>query len=264
MVPFSGKIDRESRLAELSRMRVNILGVAVLAVGFGCAPAQSATLVVDAKTVIFAAAGNLNPDPQGVIPTAISIPVGSSRLLSVSAVSGSITPLTGSAVFGADGGDFFHLPYSVWPHAGIAGIRDTDIGFTMPLMGIFTAGVPLESARPPDRDASTDKELSMVATVLNQPFSIGDGKTALGLRQFFEVPDAASHFWFGFADAIPQFGIFNGPPGNYSDNAGSLSVTYSFIPEPSTGLLVLLGIALRHRRARKPDSGHHSPVGHLQ
>ena len=208
-------------------------------------------MVVDAKTVIFAAAGNSNPDPQGIIPTAIPLPGGPARLLSLSAVSGSITPLTGSAAFGADGGNFFNLPYTVLPHAGIAGISDADIGFTMPLLGIFTAGIPLESARPPDRNVTTDKELSMIPTVLNQPFYIGDGMTTLGVRQFFTVPDGASHFSFGFADAIPQFGIFNGPPGNYSDNAGSLTVTYSFIPEPSVGALLWLGLALRNRRKRK-------------
>ena len=89
-------------------------------------------------------------------------------------------------------------------------------------------------------------------TLLNQPFYIGDGLTSLGVQQLFAVPDGATQLSFGFADAVPQFGIFNGPPGTYSDNAGSLTVNYSFIPEPSVGVLVGPGLALFYRRRWKP------------
>ncbi len=224
-----------------------------------CFPAQAATMAVDAKTVIFAAGGNSNPDPQGIIPGSIPLPAGSSRLLSISAVTGSVTPMNGSAAFGPDGGNFLNLPYTVLGHEGIAGIRDSDIGFTMPLAGVFTAGVPLPSARPPDRNVTSEKELALIPTVLHQPFFIGDGMTSTGIRQFFAVPEGATHFSFGFADAIPQFGVFNGPPGAYSDNSGSLTVTYSFIPEPSAAALLWLGLALGGRRKRvKPVGLRHA------
>ena len=191
---------------------------------------------------------------MGIVPNSIPLPAGPARSLSLSAVSGSITPLAGSAAFGADGGNFFNLPYTVLPHAGIAGINDPDIGFTMPLVGVFTSGVPLQASRPANRTVATDKELGTVPTVLNQPFFLGDGVTSLGVRQLFMAPDGASHFSFGFADAIPQFGIYHGPPGNYSDNAGALTITYAFIPEPSAGVLFFLGLTLPLIRKRKtPD-----------
>ena len=135
-------------------MRSGILCLVGLIIIFGRDPAESAIIVVDAKTVIFAAGGNGNPDPMGIVPNSIPLPAGPARSLSLSAVSGSITPLAGSAAFGADGGNFFNLPYTVLPHAGIAGINDPDIGFTMPLVGVFTSGVPLQASRPANRTGS--------------------------------------------------------------------------------------------------------------
>ncbi|MCL6546715.1 MAG: PEP-CTERM sorting domain-containing protein, partial [Bryobacteraceae bacterium] len=83
---------------------------------------------------------------------------------------------------------------------------------------------------------------------LGQMFFIGDGQ-GTGGTQTFKIPVGATRLFLGFADGPPEFG--NAPPGiptnpgAYHDNWGSLtlSIEESLIPEPTTFLLMGLGLA---------------------
>src|SRR5262249_39942824 len=82
---------------------------------------------------------------------------------------------------------------------------------------------------------------------LNQTFFIGDGLTGTGSGsvQVFHVPDGATRLYLGFADAF----FFQGDPGYYDDNTGSLTATFmvtaiSGVPEPGSFMLALLGVTI--------------------
>jgi hypothetical protein len=71
--------------------------------------------------------------------------------------------------------------------------------------------------------------------VLNQVFFIGDGLTGTGSgsRQTFNVPADATELWLGYVDG----GGYEGPPADYGDNVGSLSVTGTLAQAGSAPLL---------------------------
>jgi len=65
---------------------------------------------------------------------------------------------------------------------------------------------------------------------VSTPFTIGSSDT-------FVVPTGDTKLYFGFADGAG----FNLASGYYQDNNGSLSVSVSAIPEPSTWAMMILG-----------------------
>lgn len=72
---------------------------------------------------------------------------------------------------------------------------------------------------------------ALVGTYLNgSPFTIGSNDT-------ITIPFGVTTLYLGFADASG----FQGPSGYYQDNAGSLQVTISAVPEPTTWAMMLLG-----------------------
>ncbi len=92
----------------------------------------------------------------------------------------------------------------------------------VPLVGVFTDGKP-KGAAPPDYNYKKGVGQLTFSPRLNQVFFIGDGLTGTGKgsTQTFNVPPTATELWLGFADA----GGFHGPPGDYGDNPGSLTVS---------------------------------------
>lgn len=219
------------------------------------AAAHSATIVVDAKTVIFAAAGNGNPDKDGLVPTTIPLPAGVGRTLTLELVTGEVSPAGPPFLGPPDGAFFADASPHVFDYNGISGIIDNGKDNVMALMGVFTAGVPDPATRPPTRNITNDKNLAVMPTIVNQPFFMGDGRWSGGV-QVFLIPDDATGLSFGFADAIGGSpGIYQGPPGAYVDNFGSLTVNYAVVvPETGTASLLLAGmmvtVSRRRRRAR--------------
>jgi hypothetical protein len=92
----------------------------------------------------------------------------------------------------------------------------------LPLVGVFTNGNP-QGTPPHHYNYKRGFRVKKFSPRLNQVFFIGDGltRTGKGAIQTFNVPATATELWLGFADAAD----FGGPPGQYADNPGSLTVT---------------------------------------
>jgi hypothetical protein len=98
----------------------------------------------------------------------------------------------------------------------------------LPLSGVFTNGSPSGPA-PAPYDYSAGVGQANFYPVLNQVFFIGDGLTGTGSgqQQVFNVPPTATELWLGFPDG----GDFQGPPGNYADNVGSILVSGTLVSD---------------------------------
>jgi hypothetical protein len=99
-----------------------------------------------------------------------------------------------------------------------------------PLLGVFTNGAP--SGPPPAAYSYSAESLAQASfsPLLNQIFVIGDGLTGTGSgsTQVFNVPVTATELWLGYADATQ----FQGAPGRYGDNIGSVSVSVAVNTTP--------------------------------
>lgn len=222
------------------------------------ASAQSGSTTVLGTDNIYAAGGNLLAPlsgGSGTVPAGIAINAGTNRILTLtSAATGTWTCQVGGIMSGPDGGNCVNTITDINALNKISGYRATN---TMTLVGVFL-GASLPASAPVRLDYTTagaENACSYSSFQLGQVFFIGDGRGGTNCTQQFFVPDAASRFYFGIADA---FG-FVGDPSAYDDNSGQVSVTYNFspsttTPEPSTVALLAAGlaavaIASRRRRA---------------
>lgn len=137
----------------------------------------------------------------------------------------------------------------------LSGITALHAGY---LVGVFTGAGMLP--KPASLDYTvTGTAFTSYAPLLQQVFFIGDGLTGdgVGAGQDFYVPTGATALYLGFADAAG----YNGAPGAYDDNSGSLSGFVIFatdinpgrrVPEPEElallGLGALVAGLIRRRR----------------
>ena len=92
----------------------------------------------------------------------------------------------------------------------------------MYLVGVFLDNTEPSDPAPAPLDVTSADNTAVFAPVLRQVFFIGDGLTATGVVQRFDVPAGATRLFLGFADAF----TFLGNPGFYNDNAGALTATF--------------------------------------
>jgi hypothetical protein len=195
---------------------------------------------VPATSSIFEANPANNTD--GTTPPVFALTAGSGRVLSFSSVTGLTGAGGGTPTFGPDGGNWFNFGTNVLSLGNISGVVDADPGSALALLGVFTNDS--NSGNLPARQDYTGsfKNQPSFAPLLNQAFFIGDGRTGTGagLTQAFLVPDGATRLHLGFADS----GNFNGAPGAYADNTGSLLASFSVqaVPEPASLLMISLGL----------------------
>lgn len=161
---------------------------------------------------------------------------------------------------GPDGGFTGNPGTNINSWNGISGIAGP---YNMWLTGVFLGPV-LPTSAPPRLIYSDFSATSYTGLQLGQTFFIGDGLTGTGsgVVQQFGIPAGATRLYLGLADAFS----FQGNPGSYFDNVGSMNVSWqvtgppptsSTVPEPATMTLMASGLAAmaaaRRRRASRKD-----------
>lgn len=221
-------------------------------VALNTAAAQSGSLVMDTRSNLYLAGGNVYDftpvGGTGLAPTAISLSAGTGRVLSLSAF--------GSSFF--CGPSLCSTTTPDGPAIGSTNVNGMGRigGISAPTSGFLAAvflGPSLPGSLPTHNVVTSIDDLSYTPE-LGQVFFVGDGSTSGGLLQQFLVPDGATEVYFGIADASS----FWGSPDFYDDNIGSYNIEYSVngqstsVPEPQTLALLAFGFGalgiVRRRR----------------
>jgi hypothetical protein len=111
---------------------------------------------------------------------------------------------------------------SITAVGSISGISSADGGGY--LIGVFLTDAVPTGPPPATLNFTGNRDFTSIAPGLAQTFFIGDGRRAAGRAQRFRVPTGATRLYLGLADAW----AFEGPPGFYADNSGSLKVAVRF------------------------------------
>ena len=248
-----------------------------IALGLAAPHAQAQSFTgqsVSATANIFGAGnpGNPTPNPGGGSGGApapnFQISPGTGRVLSFSSVSGLVSLSTSISTvpdgLTSGGNAPFGLSGNFTSFQGISGISlNRGSGF---LIGVFLSGAIPADPAPASLGFTNigtagliDTGFASLSPLLNQTFFVGDGLTGngSGSMQLFAVPDGAERLFLGYADASG----YNGAPGQYQDNTGSVTVSFqvtapnSSVPEPGSLVMlagtVVCGGSLFLRRRRK-------------
>lgn len=200
--------------------------LAALAAGAAmAAPASAAVSTsVDARSNVFAAGLGAVPafaGGGGLLPPVVALD--GAATITFGSVTGLWECANGSVPYYGPDGDCFSnsgdTNLNAW--GSIAGIAADSEG---PLVGVFL-GPDAPSGAPPAkldfRNSALGETFATLAPALRQPFYIGDGVGAPGVRQRFKVPAGATRLFLGMADGWN----FNGSPGYYNDNSGAFNVS---------------------------------------
>ena len=220
-------------------MKIQISSAALVAVPVLQVSAATISFPVSGSANIFGAGQSTPPAPGGGgggLPPALNgFSARPDRLITFSMVSGTVS-LTPGVSNGPDGNASF--PTDISSFGGLSGIQSDSSGF---LAGVFLGpAMPSDPALPTldFRSSALGTSFLTLAPQLGQVFFVGDGLTGTGsgsVQQFF-APPTATRLYLGFADALDYEGL----PGQYQDNLGTLNVTVQIVPEP--GMWELLGL----------------------
>jgi len=162
----------------------------------------------------------------GALPAEIKLPViGVAQQIRVVGVIGTVAGWPGAPAVTADGfqADPTHQT-KIQSWQGISGAVNEQR--SMYLVGVFLpAANPTDPA--PASGVHTQSEFTTAfQPSLGQVFAIGNGQTFDGVQQVFVVPTGATRLFLGFVDGLK----FQGLPGYYHDNAGTLKATVHVDP----------------------------------
>ena len=192
--------------------------------------ANDPPIVVDGRSNLFGAGLESPPGiAPGISPRSVAIPPNTS-FIEFSSVTGAVsfdTDVPGTRpYFGPDG-----AAYSPWGSSpstninsagGISGLKHSKNTF---LAGVFLTDSPPTSAPPQVLDFSGNVDFLSLSPLLQQTFSIGDGRTSSGELQRFEVPAGATRLFLGMVDGYDlATDTISGNPGIYDDNGGAFDV----------------------------------------
>jgi len=234
------------------KLLISTIGACFMTAAFNVHAALVTVPVTVEATANIWSSGHAAPESltggAGTLSEIINIPIGHDGTLTIENVTGMIDYGPCCAENGADG---ISVPSGgIGPAIDYRGIAGMDIP-----RGIFLSGVFLDDNEPMDPSPShlviNDIGFSALSPDLAQSFFIGDGLTGTGSgsTQIFNIPNNATRLFLGFHDS------FNGLPGFFQDNTGSLSLNANFntIPIPAavwlfgSGLIGLIGISRRKK-----------------
>lgn len=207
-----------------TRNRTRSIALAVLApvvatgllVNGAVASADSTSQTVSAYANIFGAGYPTAQDPggggAGSLPPVWRLPPGSERVVTFPRITGKVTPISGERALNGPEGDRVG-PTDIDSWRGISGIIDRGNG--MFLVGVFLSDAEPSMPAPPRLDFTDKEQFTVLAPRLGQTFFIGDGQ-----GRSYNAPEGATRLFLGFADGA----LYQGPPGWYGNNAGSLEV----------------------------------------
>jgi len=244
------------------------------AIGLGLAitnvnPVKAAQLTISGDSNIFGAGKTSAPAPDGgggQLPPMFNFAAAAGQVLTFSNISGSvnIAPYPVTSTNGNGDGNYKYRT-NIWSYGGISGIRnDNAIAF---LVGVFLNDSEPTGSEPSALDFTNNTSFAELAPQLNQTFFIGDGLTGSGLGniQRFLVPEQATRLFLGFADGsgIPVASPFQGLPGAYDDNTGSVVANFELqsaaepVPEPCTilGTLAFAAWGVTNKRKQRKNPG---------
>jgi hypothetical protein len=245
------------------------------AIGLGLAvtnvnPVKAAQLTISGNSNIFGAGKTSAPDPggglRGQLPPMFNFAAGPGKVLTFSNISGTVNYHWAAPASSTNGiGDGGYLSgTNIWSYGGISGIRnDNAFGF---LVGVFLTDLEPTDPAPLALDFTNNTSFEEISPLLNQTFFIGDGLTGSGLGniQRFLVPNQATRLFLGFADGPGFQGLpFQGLPGDYGDNTGSLVANFEIqpatepVPEPGTilGALACVAWGVTNKRKQRKNTG---------
>jgi uncharacterized protein (TIGR03437 family) len=222
--PFTIAGAAPALLPGLWTIQGKLNGTLLFTLTFTIAPAESqgTTVTIPATANIFAAGRDTAFD--GTLPPSFSFTAGSGAIISFTQVTGSVTCMAGGDMNGPDGsttcaGGSTNLN----SYQGISGIVDQ--GKAMFLTGVFLNDSTPADPAPPSLDFTNNENFTSLTPQIGQTFFIGDGLTGTGTgtAQQFVVPAGATRLFLGIADGF----AFQGDPGAYGDNSGSLTATFT-------------------------------------
>lgn len=208
-------------------------------------------MVVSGRAEVFSAGGAEALSAGAINPPGITFASDPGSYVIFDMVTGQIQAGSGFSPNNADG--ISTETTNITTTSGLSGIIDTDRAFF--LSGVFLGpNMPVPPA-PPTPIFTDANDFVALTPQIGQVFFIGDGRTFNGdIQQRFYVPDGATRFFLGIPDAYDGVTAFHGTPSSYADNSGELTVTFSVVPEPTSVVLMGLGLAaaipLLRRRIR--------------
>ncbi len=214
------------RMEHALRMAILVLGIAVPLLAQG-----SQTLSVSAFMDIWQS-GGYNDGSGAEPPASYAFAAAPGQALTFSSVTGTWSCGNGATPNGPDGtnnGSCYVNANTFTPTGPFSGLDMTD--FSRPLVGMFLADTLPASVAPTLRFYWTDNSqggiqtnFAVLSPQIGQVFFIGDGLTGTGTGavQVFNVPPTATRLYLGYVDLCS-----NVTPGCYSDNSGSMTVTFA-------------------------------------
>lgn len=192
---------------------------------------------------------------DGTTPPSVTFPAAAGQVLRFTGVNGSTridsgTDNGGNGANGPDGGTY-QAPVNIAPAGGLSGFKASRTGA---LVGVFlVGGSPGVAPATLDFTTSNSTNFTSLSPLIGQVFFVGDGLTADGKPQDFNVPATARRLYLGIADGSSS----GGAPGGYANNDGQFDASFQLSTPPRA----VLKISAKVVTTADPVSGLTAQIG---